>query len=229
MGESCQTAGYDLSIIPAIVVALGSDTDRLEKQLVENLPREDMSPLDTARALQALLDKGISKNALAKRLGRSAAWIRKMVDLLDSELAEKVEQAGVDLDGLSIEEMRRLRDGGEEPVAGDEPAVAVGAPVATGDEPVARWEPEVDGGDEPTSESDPDDGEDDPTGIADRPPFWVGADDEGGATVAPPSDDAPEILRVSLPMALRRALLEKAGIDGEPTESAVIAALEQWV
>jgi len=39
----------------------------------------------------------------------------------------------------------------------------------------------------------------------------------------------PEILRVSLPMTLCRALLEKAGIKGEPTESALFAALEQWV
>jgi len=31
MGESCQTAGYDLSIIPAVVITMESDMDRLEK------------------------------------------------------------------------------------------------------------------------------------------------------------------------------------------------------
>jgi len=37
--------------------------------------------------------------------------------------------------------------------------------------------------------------------------------------------NAPEILRVSLPMAFCRALLKKAGIKSEPAESAVTAAL----
>ncbi|MGC9225599.1 MAG: hypothetical protein ACP5E2_16960, partial [Terracidiphilus sp.] len=100
----------------------------------------------------------------------------------------------------------------------------------------------------------PEDGEPDDADEADtmsQTPSWVSAqEDDGGdaidtgdepdaadshdgeteSDVAPDfEDDTPEFMRISLPMALCRALLEKAGIAGEPTESAVIAALEKWV
>ncbi len=120
---------------PPVVSFFGSVvevvTDQLEKCLVEDLAREDMAPMDTARSMQVLLDKGIRKNFLAKRLGRGPTWIRKVVDLLDPELAEKTERAGVGLKSLSIEDRRRLRNGEGQPSA-ESPIQGEGEPILEG-------------------------------------------------------------------------------------------------
>lgn len=107
-GEPCQKVGYDLSTIPALVIQTASEVNRLEQQLVENLAREDMSPMDTAKALRALLDLGVSKNALAKRVGRSTAWVRKLLALLDPVIEERAERLGLVPEELSVADAERL-------------------------------------------------------------------------------------------------------------------------
>lgn len=72
-----------LATVPA-VVGDGDEARRLEMALVENVVREDLSPVDEARACAALVEElGLSKEELARRLGRSRAAISNLIRLLD--------------------------------------------------------------------------------------------------------------------------------------------------
>jgi ParB family chromosome partitioning protein len=72
-----------LETVPALV----RDEDearRLETALIENVAREDLNPVDEARACATLVeDLGISKEELAGRLGRSRPAISNLIRLLD--------------------------------------------------------------------------------------------------------------------------------------------------
>ena len=69
--------------ISAIVDTTTPTDQILLDQLVENCLRRDMSLLDTARALQNVLDEtGIERKDLARRLGQSPAWVSRMTKLL---------------------------------------------------------------------------------------------------------------------------------------------------
>ena len=79
--RAAQRAG--LEAVPALV----RDEDevrRLETALIENVAREDLNPVDEARACATLVeDLGISKEELAGRLGRSRPAISNLIRLLD--------------------------------------------------------------------------------------------------------------------------------------------------
>jgi len=79
--RASQKAGLEL--VP-VVVRSSPEDERLQSALIENVVREDLNPVDEARACAALVgDLGISKEDLAKRLGRSRAGISNLVRLLD--------------------------------------------------------------------------------------------------------------------------------------------------
>ena len=72
-----------LETVPAVVRDEG-EARRLETALIENVAREDLNPLDEARACATLVeDLGISKEELARRLGRSRPAISNLIRLLD--------------------------------------------------------------------------------------------------------------------------------------------------
>ena len=72
-----------LATVPAIVRDEG-EAERLQTALIENMAREDLNPVDEARACTALVeDLGLSKKELARRLGRSRSAISNLVRLLD--------------------------------------------------------------------------------------------------------------------------------------------------
>jgi ParB family transcriptional regulator, chromosome partitioning protein len=72
-----------LGTVPAIVRDEG-EAERLQTALIENMAREDLNPVDEARACAALVeDLGLSKEELARRLGRSRSAISNLVRLLD--------------------------------------------------------------------------------------------------------------------------------------------------
>ena len=78
-----------LERVPAIVRAV-DNRERLELALVENVVREDLSPIDVAQACACLIeDFGQSHGELAGRLGRSRPAISNLVRLL--ELPETVQ------------------------------------------------------------------------------------------------------------------------------------------
>ena len=60
------------------------EAERLQAALIENMVREDLNPVDEARACAALVeDLGLSKEELARRVGRSRPAVSNLIRLLD--------------------------------------------------------------------------------------------------------------------------------------------------
>ena len=71
-----------LEQVPALVRDT-EDRDRLELALIENMAREDLNPVEEARACATLVeDLGITKEELGRRLGRSRVAISNLIRLL---------------------------------------------------------------------------------------------------------------------------------------------------
>jgi ParB family chromosome partitioning protein len=83
-----------LERIPAIVRQL-ADRQQLELALVENLQREDLDPIEAARAYRQLIDEfAFSQEDLAARVGRARSTVANTLRLL--ELHQDVQGAIVD-------------------------------------------------------------------------------------------------------------------------------------
>jgi ParB family chromosome partitioning protein len=79
--RAAQAAG--LAKVPA-VVRDQELAERLQVALIENMVREDLNPVDEARACAALVDElGLSREDLARRVGRSRPAVSNLVRLLD--------------------------------------------------------------------------------------------------------------------------------------------------
>ncbi|HEX7244794.1 MAG TPA: ParB/RepB/Spo0J family partition protein [Solirubrobacterales bacterium] len=79
--RAAQEAG--LAKVPAIVRDQ-ERAERLQIALIENMVREDLNPVDEARACAALVDElGLSKEELARRVGRSRPAVSNLIRLLD--------------------------------------------------------------------------------------------------------------------------------------------------
>src|ERR671935_1189597 len=69
--------------VPAIIRD-EAEAGRLQTALIENVARGGLNPVDEARACAALVeDLGLSKEELARRLGRSRSAISNLIRLLD--------------------------------------------------------------------------------------------------------------------------------------------------
>ena len=72
-----------LKDIPAIVREL-TDGDALELQLIENLQRDDLNPIEEAQGFKALIDKcKYTQETLAKKIGKSQGFVAARLALLD--------------------------------------------------------------------------------------------------------------------------------------------------
>ncbi|MFJ7159649.1 ParB/RepB/Spo0J family partition protein [Streptomyces sp. NPDC101118] len=82
-----------------------SAADILESALIANVHRVDVAPMDQARALQELVDVHGSQAKVAKRLGKTPAWVSQRLALLNltPPLQEKVETGE-----LKVEPARRI-------------------------------------------------------------------------------------------------------------------------
>jgi ParB family chromosome partitioning protein len=82
-----------------------SAADILESALIANIHRVDVPPMDQAKAIQELVQVHGSQGQVAKRLGKTPAWVSQRLALLEltPELQEKVE-AGE----LKVEPARRI-------------------------------------------------------------------------------------------------------------------------
>lgn len=87
--RASQRAG--LSVVPAIIKAI-DDKEALAIALVENIQREDLNPLETAKAIKKLVDEFELTHAEAGGLlGRSRSAISNLLRLLDlGEAAQKL-------------------------------------------------------------------------------------------------------------------------------------------
>jgi ParB family transcriptional regulator, chromosome partitioning protein len=72
-----------LTEIPAFIRPPGEEAGSLVEALVENLQREDLTPLEEAAAYQQMMDDfGMTHAAIAERVGRSRSTISNAVRLL---------------------------------------------------------------------------------------------------------------------------------------------------
>lgn len=72
-----------LATVPA-VVREDSELRRLEAALVENMVRDDLNPVEEARATAALVEElGVAKEEVARRIGRSRSAVSNLIRLLD--------------------------------------------------------------------------------------------------------------------------------------------------
>ena len=79
--KASQKAG--LKNIPVIIREL-TDVQVLELQIIENLQRDDLNPIEEAQGFKALLDKcKYTQEALAKKIGKSQGFIAARMALLN--------------------------------------------------------------------------------------------------------------------------------------------------
>jgi len=96
--RAAQQAGLDK--VPAIARD-SEQAERLQVALIENMVRENLNPIDEARACAALVEElGLTKEELAQRLGRSRPAVSNLIRLL--ELPDEV---------LELLETRSLSEG----------------------------------------------------------------------------------------------------------------------
>jgi ParB family chromosome partitioning protein len=78
-----------LKTVPAVVKE-ATPRERLEWALVENLQRQDLGPLETAAAYRQLIEEhGMTKEAVAQRVGKSRAAIANTLRLLSLPAAAR--------------------------------------------------------------------------------------------------------------------------------------------
>ncbi|MFE3582397.1 ParB/RepB/Spo0J family partition protein [Streptomyces vinaceus] len=102
---AAQLAGLKTMHIHVNDALSASAADILESALIANVHRVDVAPMDQARALQELVDVHGSQAQVAKRLGKTAAWVSQRLTLLNltPDLQEKV-----DTGELKVEPARRI-------------------------------------------------------------------------------------------------------------------------
>jgi ParB family chromosome partitioning protein len=73
----------ELDTVPAIVRPT-EESERLELALIENMAREDLNPVDEARACATLVeDLGLTKEEVARRVGRSRVAVSNLIRTLE--------------------------------------------------------------------------------------------------------------------------------------------------
>lgn len=70
-----------LSEIPVVIKKL-SDQEMMIQSIIENLQREDLNPIEEAKAYQILIDKGFTHADIAEKMGKSRPYITNLVRLL---------------------------------------------------------------------------------------------------------------------------------------------------
>ncbi len=89
--RAAQQAG--VAKVPA-VVRDQAEAERLQAALIENMVREDLNPVEEARACEALVrELGLTKEELARRVGRSRPAVSNLIRLLElpDETLEQLE------------------------------------------------------------------------------------------------------------------------------------------
>ncbi len=95
--RAAQQAG--LALIPAIVRHV-PDEAAIAMALIENIQRENLNPLEEARALQRLiLEFGLTHQQAAEAVGRSRAAVSNLLRLLElpEEICQRIEQRQLEM------------------------------------------------------------------------------------------------------------------------------------
>jgi ParB family chromosome partitioning protein len=104
--RGAQLAG--LASVACVVIAGNPSADELlEDQLVENALREDLKPVEQARAFRSLMDRtGMSQNQLASKLGIGQGTISKAIALLGLPTDVQIAVDAGDIAPRAAREMR---------------------------------------------------------------------------------------------------------------------------
>ena len=70
-----------LRSIPAVVKQL-SDQEMMVQSIIENLQRENLNPIEEARAYESLIEKGFTHAEIADKMGKSRPYISNSIRLL---------------------------------------------------------------------------------------------------------------------------------------------------
>ena len=70
-----------LRSIPAVVKQL-SDQEMMVQSIIENLQRENLNPIEEARAYESLVEKGFTHAEIANKMGKSRPYISNSIRLL---------------------------------------------------------------------------------------------------------------------------------------------------
>ena len=70
-----------LRSIPAVVKQL-SDQEMMIQSIIENLQRENLNPIEEARAYESLVEKGFTHAEIADKMGKSRPYISNSIRLL---------------------------------------------------------------------------------------------------------------------------------------------------
>jgi ParB family chromosome partitioning protein len=108
--------------IPAIVVEFDDET-ALEVSIIENLQREDVSPLEEAAMFRKMTDLGYSVRQLAQKIGKDKGYVENRVRLADAppEIRELVSlrkdtlSHAYELMKVTLSRLRALIGGGPAP------------------------------------------------------------------------------------------------------------------
>ena len=95
--RAAQMAG--LTEIPAVIRDV-ADEDAVAMALIENIQREDLNPLEEARALLRLIEEfGLTHQAAAEAVGRSRAAVSNLVRLMEltDEVKEMLEHRQIEM------------------------------------------------------------------------------------------------------------------------------------
>ncbi|WP_020007122.1 ParB/RepB/Spo0J family partition protein [Salinicoccus albus] len=96
--------------IPAIVKAL-TDNEMMELAIIENLQRENLSPLEEANSYRQLMDElRITQGQVSERLGKSRPYIANMLRLLNLPQAVKKMISENSLSGAHGRTLLSLKD-----------------------------------------------------------------------------------------------------------------------
>ncbi|UOR10772.1 ParB/RepB/Spo0J family partition protein [Halobacillus amylolyticus] len=88
-----------LDSVPVLIREL-SDDQMMELALLENLQREDLTPIEEAHAYQNLIKElGVTQDSLSKRLGKSRSHIANLVRLLTlpTEVSERINNGSLSM------------------------------------------------------------------------------------------------------------------------------------
>ena len=73
----------ELEFVPALVMDVGTDQEMMELSLIENIQREDLNPVEEAKAYRMLIDECfLTQEEVAERVGKDRSTVANMLRLL---------------------------------------------------------------------------------------------------------------------------------------------------
>ena len=117
-------------LVPVLVRNDFDDRAVTQVMLIENLQREDLSPLDEAKAFKSLLDSGFNQTEIADKIGRSQSFVSQRLNLLTLpddvqsllsdkklKLSDAVQMIGISEESLNPLVKKALKNESTDPVS----------------------------------------------------------------------------------------------------------------